>query len=458
MGSLVRKQTPDMVDDVDVQAEDPGALLWRVPCACCGGPAVVDDTTRVVSCEFCRETHLLDRSKRLVHFVKPALSSDEGMVSIKKWLRDQGHRATSLGEPATILVPYWRYFLRILRFASTDGADGASSGASTELFTTMIPAVRDAELMPLPVGPLGEVNECSVALSSLVPPGVLVVPITGDEEGAQRLASESQLEASRALGEGHRDANVEEIVSVFYRPFHLLRYSFRSETYTVVACAITGRVTGRVEGDLAARLACTEPAEALAGCHLPEQRPLGCPECSRPMSGSEAAAVYGCTACGKLWCHSGSELRETRTILAGGDGNLLPFWRVTVREAEGTAGTPDAARGPWVVFVPAFQPCPSGLLRRLATNMTLAMPHYDECPGVPSAAAECSLSVEAAERIGKLVLLDPDYASRSTDAPLPESVCDIERTEVIWVPFRSDRGFLHDVVTGTAISEGVFGD
>jgi hypothetical protein len=263
MASLARKQTADLVDDVDVQAEDPGALLWRVPCACCGGPAVVDDATRIVSCEFCRETHLLDRSKRLVHFVKPAVSADEGMVSIKKWLRDKGHRATSLGEPATILVPYWRYFLRILRFASVKSGDGASSGASTELFTTMIPAVRDAELMPLPVGPLPEVNECSIALPSLVPPGILVVPITGEEQGAQRLASESQLEASRALGEG----------------------------YTVVACGITGRVTGRVEGDLAVRLACAEPAQTLEGCHLPEQRPLGCPECSRPMSGSEAAAV-----------------------------------------------------------------------------------------------------------------------------------------------------------------------
>jgi hypothetical protein len=452
-----RKQTPDLVDQRDVQAGDPGAILWRIPCACCGGPVIVDDATRVLACEYCRETHLLDRSKRPVHLAKPTCSQDEAMVAIKKWLRDKGHRATSLGEANTVLIPYWRYHLRILRFASVKGGDGTSSGASTELFTTMIPAIREAELVPIPVGPIPEITECSVALAHLVPKEMRVVRITGDEGAAQRLANESQFEARSELGEGYRECNVEEIVSVFYRPFHLLRYSFRSEHYTVIACGVTGRVTGRADGDLTTRLEFAGADEHLDPWALPEQRPLGCPECSGPMTASVASAVYACSSCNKLWSHSGVELEETRSVIAGGDGDPLPFWRITLRE-RGDGESSSQTRGLWVAYVPAFQPCPSGLVRRLTTNMTLAMPRYDECPGVPSAAIECSLSAEAAGRIAKLVLFDPDFADRSADAPIPEATVEIERSEVIWIPFRADRGFLHDMVTGTAISEGVFGD
>jgi len=440
-------------DRDDDHATDTGG--WKVSCPSCGAPISLCDESWIASCIACGERHLFDRDRVVAHLEPHSVTTDEAAGAIKRWLREKKYRATALGAVTPVLVPYWRLRSVVLDWfrptGFTETADGSRGQAIREVLGALIPAVETGGPAPFPVGAELEDTTTFPLRHGFVPEEVKVARLHGDPGRETDFSHRFARVVGTEAPDGDRQrVTLDERISLLYRPFHLMSYRFRDEGYTVVSCGRTGRVLGRSEGDLLAQLDLGPAEERITTAGSPEMIPLGCPECGEPIATARDASVFHCRPCRRYWRPDGLRLVPVDQVYVHGEGLALPFWRVDCRRA-GNGPGPERELPP--VYVPAFAPCPPALMRRLAVGVSERFPTYAAHPAPPLERVPAALPAELAVRTAPLVLADLD----DTGGWGASSATDIEETRVAlyWVPWRLERGFLSDPVSGMVVSHGV---
>ncbi len=439
--------------DVATAPNDDTLLRWRTTCSSCGAPVPVTEETRALVCRFCGEGRLVDRARPLALFQPHTIPADDTALTIKRWMRAEGHRATKLGSVVKVLIPYWGLRRTAVVWPDEALVDG---GARASLTTSRawLPALSQcAEIFATEPDVAGDVH-CYPVSAYYVGSDVLVADCQRDAATTDELRRRALVEDTEdeALV---RHAVVDERYVVLYRPFHLLRYSFRSDHFTIVVSGRSGEVLGRVAGDVALQSGCAVAGKVLLGSGTVPQFAADCPTCERRMFGAAESSLLHCRVCRQTWTLSGSRLVAVGSVVARGEGHTLPFWRVRLH-------LPDAANGDGIeaslpfVYVPAFADCPPALMRRLTIAISESTPTYEEIPGAPTGAPPCTLSREAASRISEIALpeLAPAFAGGWDPAVSPARAAECE---VVWVPFRLESGFFVEPMSGAMISEAVFG-
>lgn len=450
MSNPRRAPGPDRDDD---QTGDIG--IWKVSCPSCGAPISLHDESWIASCVACGERHLFDRDRVVAHLEPHQVSLEEATGAIKRWLREKKHRATALGAVTAVLVPYWRLRSVVLDWVRPTGfgeaADGSRGQAVREVLGALIPAIETGGPVPFPVGAELEDGETFPLRNGFVPDEVKVARLHGDPgretDFSHRFA---RVVGTEAPDRDRQRVTLDERISLLYRPFHIMSYRFRDESYSVVGCGRTGRVLGRAEGDLLTRLDLGPAEERITTAGAPDMVPLGCPECGEPIASARDASVFHCRPCGHYWRPDGLKLVPVDQVYVHGDGLALPFWRVDCRRV-GDASGPERELPP--VYVPAFAPCPPALMRRLAVGVSERFPTYSAHPSPPLERVPAALPAELAVRTAPLVLADLEDAG-GWGISTAEDV-ETAGVTLYWVPWKLERGFLSDPVSGMVVSHGV---
>lgn len=443
-------------DDIEPGPVEDG-IGWRVSCPSCGAPIALSDESWIASCVACGERHLYDRERVTAHLSPHTVSTEEAAGSIKRWLREKKHRATALGPVVPVLVPYWRLRSVILDWVRpTSLAESVEAGrgqAVREVLGALIPAVDTGGPAPFPVGGELEDTRTFPARLGFVPEEVRVARLHGDPgrdtDFSHRFA---RVVGTKAPQRDRHRVTLDERISLLYRPFHLMSYRFRDERYTAVSCGRSGRVLGRSEGDLLARLDLGPAEERLTTPGMPEMVPLGCPECGQPIASARDASVFHCRPCHKDWRPDGLRLVPVDQVFVSGEGLALPFWRVDCHRTDDVG--PQGELPP--VYVPAFAPCPPSLTRRLAVGVSERFPTYTTRLAPPLERVSATLPAELAVRAAPLILADLEDAGGWGIATTED--VEPRKLALYWIPWKLERGFLSDPVSGMVVSHGVVAD
>jgi predicted RNA-binding Zn-ribbon protein involved in translation (DUF1610 family) len=424
---------------------DERTLQWRIACPACGGGIAVHDGSRVLHCTFCGERHLRNRAHVMALEVGFGADVDVASADIKRWLREHGHRATSMGDAVRLLVPYWRATGKSLLWATSSDHDDVHSGDVPETqfeFTNEVrPAFDGADAFPvddeLPSG-----FGFAIPFDSSATPDNVLVAAPGED---LPFAIGDQGDDVSPDGPVMRCELDRELALVYY-PFFALRYTFRDEHHTVIACGVTGRIHGLAPGDVRASISGQLGGQAIA-LRSPSGAPpdpLGCPECGRHLEASEEALHHSCP-CGRDWALEDAGVQAVKCHHVRGSGEVLPFWRFDLHLERGDRGV----RVERHAFVPAFEPCPPTLLRRLAVGLTELEPEYDTHPGpaVGDSTWPCRLSMGEARRT--MGVLTRELWENSV-------LSDIEDVALVWIPFESKLGYLVDPVTQVRMPDPSF--
>jgi hypothetical protein len=204
-----------------------------------------------------------------------------------------------------------------------------------------------------------------------------------------------------------------------------------------------------MEGDIREEMECTPELPSVARKSVAAYLPLVCPACTTSIRAGGRDAVYRCEDCRRSWRLEDSELVPGSEQVALGQGRLLPFWCVS-----GAATPLDAEADPEQrFFVPAFSPCPPSLLRRLSVSMSSRNPEYELGGTVDSEWMPVSIAAEEAVRVAMAII--PELGDEALAAFADSLEAKPMQATLLWVPFRSLKGFLTDPISEISISEVV---
>jgi len=320
-------------------------LLIEHQCPQCGAPAVLEETDRLFSCEFCRVKSILTREDYFRYL-----------------LPDRAPRGREL-----IYAPYWR--LRGTLFSTT------AQGVVHRFVDVSCPAV---DLRGLPVS-LG-LRSQALKLRFVTPEsdGRFLSPRLGRKRVSEQFKEQYAADLPAPL---YHQAYVGDTLSMIYAPYYV-----NGRVYDAVldeplpASAVDGEALQAAEGDRA-----RWPLEFI---------PALCPRCGWDLDGRRDALALFCSNCSSMWRTEGTKLEPMRfaTLQSDlSDAVYLPFWRIRA-EIEGLqldtyadlarlANLPQVIRAQWAemgfrFWTPAFKLMPRAF-SRLCTHATLAQPHTD---------------------------------------------------------------------------------
>ena len=320
-------------------------LLIEHQCPQCGAPAVLEETDRLFSCDFCRVKSILTRGDYFRYL-----------------LPDRAAPGREL-----IYVPYWR--MRGTLFSTT------GRGVVHRFIDVSHPAV---DLRGLPVS-LG-LRSQALKLRFVTPEsqGRFLSPRLDRKRVAERFKEQY---AADLPGPLYHQAYVGDTLSMIYAPYYV-----NGRVYDAVldeplpAAAVDGDALRAADGDRA-----RWPLEFI---------PALCPNCGWDLDGQRDALALLCANCGRMWRTEGPQLKPLRfaTLQSGlSDAVYLPFWRIRA-EVEGLqldsyadlvrlANLPRVIQDQWAdmgfrFWTPAFKLLPRAF-SRLCTHATLAQPHAD---------------------------------------------------------------------------------
>jgi hypothetical protein len=353
---------------------------WQIELQCpqCGGPLVLEETDRILSCSFCRVRLYLTPGGQPRYYL-------------------------ALGEKRSenaLFVPYWRFKGMVFSFDE--------HGVGERLVDSNLLALR-AQCFPFSLG---------------VRPQVLRLRFIAPGTGGKFLSPAFPFQGSHADPETEPEfrgkttggrcslsrAFIGETVSLIYSPFLVNDQG--------VFDAVLNRPA----------LVCPEapledlPVERDAACKI-RFIPMLCPSCGWDLEGEKQALVLLCRNCESAWQAAGNSLERVDFGFIGNrdDESLnLPFWRIRA-EVSGTelrsyadlvrlANLPKAIQSHWgeaplAFWVPAFKIQPQ-LFLRLAKAFTVSPPLHEPrkvVPRSPLHAVTLPLS-EALESIKVLIV------------------------------------------------------
>jgi hypothetical protein len=373
-------------------------------CPQCGAPAVLNETDRLFTCEFCR---------------------------IKSYLvaKDVFHYAFPSAAPANkelIYLPYWRF--KGMLFACNP------AGINHKFIDVSHQAI-ESSYFPHSVG----LRSQALKLRFVTPEtqGRFLKPTQSIDHVIQTFEHRfSKTLAKPILHQSH----IGDTVSLLYSPAYL--------EDRVVDAVLNAPVSGKLPPDFDMD-------------QFPGGAPDGsikfistlCPNCGWDLEGERDTLVLLCRNCTRVWCAAGRSLKQLKFGLHPDDGKdvlYLPFWRIradiqgvqlaSYADLVNVANLPKVTRGEWQdigfrFWVPAFKVRPRVFLR-LSTNMTLSQPREKLMVELPKTRHQ-PVTLPVTEAVESLIINLSSFVKPRTKLSgiIPQIKIDAKSFALVYVPF-----------------------
>jgi hypothetical protein len=311
-------------------------------CPQCGAPAVLKETDRLFSCEYCRvKSYLLQRGYFRYMF-----------------------QSTVTGDKDLVFFPYWRF--KGMLFSCV------GSGVKHRFIDASHQAIQSRHF-PVSVGLRSQALKLNFATPKTK--GYFLKPTLAFEDVMKIFNNRLNISLPKPI---FHQSHIGETLSLIYSPFY-----------------IDGKIYDAI---LKKPVALSAPGDFNA-MSLPGGPPDGgirfvpalCPACGWDLHGQRDSLVLSCKNCHTAWRPSRNELKQMRFASILEKENrvfYLPFWRITAQISGITlnsyadlvklANLPKAIQNGWDeikfrFWTPAFKVRPQTFLR-LGRNITLSQP------------------------------------------------------------------------------------
>ncbi len=196
-------------------------VTTQINCQQCGAVLPVETGDRFVTCEFCKTTNFVDKSRVVLHYaVRSTMRREAALAALRRWMAGND-TVKGLDEKAQIDQPAFQYFpMWMVR---------ATQGEQERVL-----------LRPAAALSVSELKEVSVPAADLVPydpklDQVAVPPSVPYDTMRQWLADDYGLKA---------DAVRE--VSLVHLPIYVCKYGFDGRRFTAIVDAATSKVFANI--------------------------------------------------------------------------------------------------------------------------------------------------------------------------------------------------------------------
>jgi len=389
---------------LDIPPEDYINFLIEHQCPQCGAPAILEETDRLFTCQYCR--------------VNSYLVTDDFFRYILPHPPDV--------DKEIIFAPYWR-FKGMLFFCGPTGI--------VNRFVDISQQAVAAPYFPFSVG----VRSQAMKIRFVTPdtPGRFLKP----QQSYQSIFSNFEQRYGKSLPKpiAHQ-SHIGETLSLIYSPFYV-----KDKIYD----AVLGQPVSAIlpEGFGVEDFEFVDP-----GSHIHFVSTL-CPNCGWDLEGERDALVLRCTNCSSTWYPVGRKLKQLKFahIPARDENTLyLPFWRIKAEiiglrldsyaDLAAVANLPKAVQRGWddIAFrfwIPAFKVRPKIFLR-LASQVTVVQPRSDLVRSLPGSRIHpANLPVEEAFESLKLTLADFMKPRKTVIDILPGIKVNAKKFSLVYLPF-----------------------
>jgi ribosomal protein L37AE/L43A len=387
-------------------------FLIEHQCPQCGAPAVLDETDRLFTCEFCRVRSYL-QPKSYFRYILP-----------------------NSAPPGKQLVyfPYWRFKGTLISCIA--------AGLEHRFIDVSHQAIQSA-FFPVSVG----LRSQALKLKFVSPEveGTFFKPAVSLEQTIEMLEKRFVATMPQPVA-GY--AHVGDMTSLIYSPFYI-----EDKIYDAI---LNQPVSPLLPGDFDA----AELKGGRADWHI-DFMPALCPECGWDMEGRKDSLVLNCKNCNSVWEAVKNGYRKLKFAYfseSGGSLRYLPFWRLkadikgiqlkSYADLIKIANLPKVAQEGWekipfCFWIPAFKVKPKKFIS-LSTNFTLAQPREKMIQELPDAPLH-PVTLPVQEAIESLMMNIASFLKpkRSVPSMLPEIDIQAKSFALIYVPFIEKH---HDLV------------
>ncbi|HDO22995.1 MAG TPA: hypothetical protein ENG86_09155, partial [Nitrospirae bacterium] len=369
------------------------ALQVEHPCPQCGGPVILEETDRFLSCNYCH-VRLYIFSKDYFRYYLPPSKHPES---------------------DTIFAPYWRFrglYFSIRPFDIKNKVLDTSFSASGQEFLPISMGLRTQTL---------KLKFADSEMKTTYLPNQLTV-----NEAISRIEKMTHFfDSHEYTGRIFHKAFVGDTVSMIYAPLYIRNRAIYDGVLDRPIATLTQ-----------SRQECLEQPVGKTAWRI-DFKPALCPDCGWDLSGGRDSVVLLCRNCDSAW-HSvkGTFRKVDFRVVRWRDRNViyLPCWRMSA-EIEGvdlksyadlvkTANLPKAPKPEWrkkeiFFWAPAFRTHPH-LFMRLARQMTILQPEGDYNDSFPRSAF-CPVTLDSGEAFEsiKVTLANIAVAKRKFFPKLP---------------------------------------
>lgn len=320
-------------------------------CPQCGAPAILEETDRLVACQYCRVDSYLMPDDYFRYFLPHTSGNDQDLV----------------------YFPYWR-FKGMLFFCGPSGITNRFVDVSHQAIVTTY--------FPISVGVRSQAMKLRFVSSEME--GRFIEPRQSFEE----IAANFENRFGKALPKPIlHQAHIGESLSLIYSPFYL-----KDKLYDAI---LDKPVSAKIDEDFNI----DDFDGGSPKWHIRFVSTL-CPNCGWNLEGQRDALVLTCKNCNSTWYPVGKKLKQLKFARIPGDDDntiYLPFWRIradisginlkSYADLVRIANLPKAVQSGWddVPFrfwIPAFKVRPQ-LFLRLASHITVSQPREELIPELP---------------------------------------------------------------------------
>ena len=379
-------------------------FLIEHQCPQCGAPAVLEETDRLFSCEFCRVNSYLIADDYF-RYVLPYPAADGKEI---------------------LYFPYWR-FKGMLFFCGPAGIENRFVDISQQAIAT--------PYFPFSVG----VRSQAMKIRFVTPDteGRFLRPGESHQHIFNNFAQRFGKSLPRPIV---HQCQIGETLSLIYSPFYK-----SGKLYDAV-------LDNPVSEVLPEDFSIEDFAEDNPHGHIHFVSTL-CPNCGWDLDGERDALVLRCKNCNSTWYPVGKKLKQLTFAHVPGQGSntiYLPFWRIkadisglqlnSYLDLIKVANLPKAIQSDWRAidfrfWIPAFKVRPKIFLR-LASQFTVVQPQKELIPQLPDGRIHPgNLPVEEAVESLKLTLADFMKPRRTLTERLPDIKVDAKKFSLVYFPF-----------------------
>lgn len=348
-------------------------FLIEHQCPQCGGPATLEETDRLFTCEFCQ---------------------------VKSYLLEQGHFHYMLPHKATdaeqlFYVPYWRF--KGMLFA-------VSPAGTKERFVDVSQQAIGSHHFPVSLG----LRSQALKLRFVTPeqPGTFLNPVQSSKDTLESLNERFRNDFPKPVL--HMD-QIGENLSLIFSPYYL-------KENKLFDAVLNQPLSAGLPDDFTLENFSSGPART----HL-KFLPTLCPECGWDLSGERDSLSLHCKNCESVWHPRNGRLTKTNTAHLPSQSSqslYLPFWRIraTVSEVKLSsyadfirmANLPKVVQSQWEsipfrFWGPAFKVRPQRYLK-LASGITISQPTDKLTRGMPKTDQLVSVNLPLQEALETLKL------------------------------------------------------
>jgi DNA-directed RNA polymerase subunit RPC12/RpoP len=379
-------------------------FLIEHQCPQCGAPATLEETDRLLACQYCRVNSYL-MTNDFFRYILPHPPA---------------------GNKNIIFFPYWR-FKGMLFFCGPAGI--------VNRFVDISHQAIDSPFFPASVGIRSQALKLRFATSDME--GSFLRP----RQSFDKILGTFKQRFGKSLPEPiSHQANIGETLSLIYSPFYL--------TDRLHDAILDKPISMKLPEDF--NIDDFEGTELHGHIHFVSTL---CPNCGWDLDGARDSLVLACKNCNSTWYPVGKKLKQLKFAHYPGKGDstiYLPFWRIkadlsginlsSYADLVSVANLPKVAQRNWHdipfrFWIPAFKVRPKVFLH-LASNTTLSQPRKNLIPELPEAKIYPStFPVEEAIESLKITLADFVKPRRTFMEMLHDIRIDAKKFSLIFLPF-----------------------